>query len=89
MESKIQIVRTQRSTPGTPRCWGYEVLEKGRIGPLECVDMVVLDNHFLLYSTYAEGPKGKHLFGVVDVDRPMEADRRLYEKARYHAEYIA
>ena len=37
------------------------------------------DRHYLLYEICYGATK--HLFGIVDEDKPEEADRRLYERA--------
>ena len=41
-----------------------------------------LDNHFLLYENMYGHQNKQQLFGVVDCDKPEEADRRLYERAK-------
>jgi len=50
-------------------------------GPFANTRAEIIDEHYVLFVTLAGNPSRK-LFGVVDIDEPKEADRRLYEKAK-------
>lgn len=41
-----------------------------------------LDGHFLLYVDALFSTNSTEVFGVVDLDKPHEADKRLYNRAR-------
>jgi len=43
---------------------------------------ITLDNHFLLYEYSPKSGLDVQLFGVVDIDKKIEVDERLYNRAR-------
>jgi hypothetical protein len=92
MGENLEIRKIERISPGIPFRWGYELTDNPfnfQRGVIELVELDIMDDHYLLYSTNKFTPERNLLFGVVDRDKPKEADRRLYKRIRRYAENLA
>lgn len=79
----IRLVKYVSRSSDTIAVWGYDVVDipTGRIRANTYARL--LDGHYLLES---KGVFAEYAFGIADLTHVKEADRRLYEKAKWHAE---
>jgi hypothetical protein len=84
----IQITRWDMSRDTGPCLWGYSIRDSQTKQVYGTGNASVLDRHYLLYVTSLMLGQ-KCLFGVVDLDKKPQAEKRLHKKVYESAEMIS